>query len=112
MASFTALIANPAAYADPERRQAMEQLKVLLDGVLEARGKVLVKLNVAADALDRVIGLVPVDEGTDRLRAVRRQRLRGRDRRRQVGDQHADPGPVQGPGATDIIELPLSKIVH
>ena len=26
-------------------------------------------------------------------------------------DQHADPR-AQGPGATDIIELPISKIVH
>src|SRR5690606_36358564 len=36
MPSYTALIANPAAHDDPQRRQAMLQLKVLLDGVLEA----------------------------------------------------------------------------
>src|SRR5690606_39582301 len=47
--SYTELVANPAAYADPEKRHAMEQIKVLLDGVLEARGKVLVKLNVAKE---------------------------------------------------------------
>ena len=37
----------------------MLQLKTLLDGVLEARGKVLVKLNVADADLDAVIGLLP-----------------------------------------------------
>src|SRR5690606_13036270 len=58
MPSYTALIANPAAHDDPQRRQAMLQLKVLLDGVLEARGKVLVKLNVSRADLDAVIRLV------------------------------------------------------
>ena len=38
-----------------------------------------------------VIALRAVDEVADRVRAVRRGRLRGRDGRRQVGDQHADP---------------------
>ena len=55
--SYTALFANKAAFADPEKRHAMEQLKTLLDGVLEARGKVLVKLNVAEAQLDAVRGL-------------------------------------------------------
>ena len=54
--SYTELIANPAAYADPAKRHAMQQLLTLLDGTLEARGKVLVKLNVSDadfDARDR-----------------------------------------------------------
>ncbi|HEX6425009.1 MAG TPA: ATP phosphoribosyltransferase, partial [Acidimicrobiales bacterium] len=42
--SYTELVANPLAHADAGKRHAMEQIKVLLDGVLEARGKVLVKL--------------------------------------------------------------------
>ena len=37
----------------------MLQLKTLLDGVLEARGKVLVKLNVGRADLDAVIALLP-----------------------------------------------------
>ena len=37
----------------------MEQLQTLLHGVLEARGKVLVKLNVAEADLDAVIALLP-----------------------------------------------------
>ena len=44
--SRTELIANPAAAADPAKRHAMDQLLTLLQGTLEARGKVLVKLNV------------------------------------------------------------------
>ena len=59
LTSYTALIANPAAAADPTKQHAMEQIKTLLDGVMEARGKVLVKLNVGRDDLDAVIALLP-----------------------------------------------------
>ncbi len=57
--SYTELIANPDAYADPEKRKAMEQLQSLLTGALEARGRVLLKLNVDAADLDGVIALLP-----------------------------------------------------
>jgi ATP phosphoribosyltransferase len=111
MSSFTALIANPAAHADPARRRAMEQLKVLLDGVLEARGKVLVKLNVPADALDRVIGLVPS------MKAPTVSELFGRSGyavETVVAKSVINTliPALSEAGATDIIELPLSKIVH
>ena len=54
LVSHTELIANPAAAADPSKRHAMEQIFTLLQGTLEARGKVLVKLNVSAEQLDAV----------------------------------------------------------
>ena len=91
LVSYTELIANPVAYADPEKRKAMEQLQTLLTGALEARGRVLVKLNVDAadlDARDRAAAGAEVADGVE---AVRRGRLRGRDRGGQERDQHADP---------------------
>ena len=57
--SYTELIANPAAAADPPKRHAMDQLLILLQGALEARQNVLVKLNVAAESLHAVIGVLP-----------------------------------------------------
>ena len=50
--SYTELIANPAAAEDPAKRHAMGQIHTLLQGVLEARDKVLVKLNVGPGDLD------------------------------------------------------------
>ena len=44
------------------RRHAMQQLLTLLMGTLEARGKVLVKLNVSEADFDAVIALAAVDE--------------------------------------------------
>jgi ATP phosphoribosyltransferase len=111
LASFTALIANRAAHDDPAKRQAMLQLKVLLDGVLEARGKVLVKLNVGRDGLDEVIRLVPsmkaptvsvlFGEGGYAVETVVAKAV----------INTLIPA-LKDAGATDIIELPLSKIVH
>ncbi|MBV9254987.1 MAG: ATP phosphoribosyltransferase, partial [Actinobacteria bacterium] len=59
LVSFTELIANPEAYDQPDKRHAMNQILTLLQGSMEARGKVLVKLNVGSDDLDKVIELLP-----------------------------------------------------
>ena len=59
LTSYTEIVANPASYADPAKRHAMEQLKTLLDGVLDARGKVLVKLNVPKEHFEAVVAILP-----------------------------------------------------
>jgi ATP phosphoribosyltransferase len=111
LASFTALIANPVSHADPAKRQAMLQLKVLLDGVLEARGKVLVKLNVSGDRLAEVIRLVPS------MKAPTVSELFGQGGyavETVVAKSVINTliPALKDAGATDIIELPLAKIVH
>jgi ATP phosphoribosyltransferase len=110
LVSYTELIANPAAYADPDKRHAMGQIKTLLDGVLDARGKVLVKLNVGRDDLDRVIALLPA------LKLPTVSELFG-------GGGYAVETVVpkttintlipalKDAGATGILELPITKIV-
>ncbi len=57
--SYTELIAHPAAHSDPDKAKAMAQIHTLLQGVLDARGKVLVKMNVPTDSLDDVINVLP-----------------------------------------------------
>jgi ATP phosphoribosyltransferase len=111
LVSHTELIANPAAAKDPDKRHAMDQLFTLLEGSLEARGKVLVKLNVAAAQLPEVIEVLPS------LRSPTVSELFG-------GGGYAVETVVpkseinvlipalKDRGATDIIELALSKIVH
>ncbi len=111
LTSYTELVANPVSYAEPERRHAMEQIHTLLSGVLEARGKVLVKMNVPAGNLDKVIDLLPS------MKAPTVNELFG-------GHGYAVETVVlktemnilipdlRDAGASDIIELPLAKIVH
>ncbi|HEX2148833.1 MAG TPA: ATP phosphoribosyltransferase, partial [Actinomycetota bacterium] len=57
--SPTMLIANKQSWADPEKRQALEELKILIFGAVDARGKVLVKLNVGKDDLEQVLDVIP-----------------------------------------------------
>ena len=109
--SYTEVVANPAAYEVPEKRHAMEQIMTLLQGVLEARGKVLVKLNVSATDLDAVIAKLPA------MKAPTVNELyRGGGYAVETVVAKTDINvlipDLRDAGATDILELPLSKIVH
>ncbi len=111
LVSFTELIANPAAYEDPTKRHAMGQLHTLLQGTLEARGKVLVKLNVAASDLDSVIALLPA------LKAPTMSKLFGAEAYAletvvPKAEINILIPALKDAGASDIIEVALAKIVH
>ena len=112
LVSHTELIANPEAHRDPDKRHAMHQLHTLLQGTLEARGRVLVKLNVSEAQLDGVIDLLPA------LKSPTVSKLFGPSSGYAVetvvskADINVLIPALKDRGATDIIELPLSKIVH
>jgi ATP phosphoribosyltransferase len=109
--SYTELIANRVAAADISKRKAMEQIRTLLAGALEARGRVLMKLNVDREALDDVLAVLPA------LKAPTISELSG------AGGYAVEAVVAKAEinllipelkerGASGIIELPLSKIVH
>lgn len=57
--STTRLIANKLAYEDPLKKEEIIEITTLLGGVLAARGKVLIKLNVSEDNLESVVSMLP-----------------------------------------------------
>ena len=57
--SNTQLIANQAAWADPERREKIDNLSVMLSGAMAAYGRVGLMLNVRKPDLSAVLGLLP-----------------------------------------------------
>jgi ATP phosphoribosyltransferase len=57
--STTKFIANKTSYKDPWKKKKMEHVLLLLQGALEARDKVGLKLNVREKDLDRIVGLLP-----------------------------------------------------
>lgn len=59
MESSTKLVANIESWDDPEKRKAIEEIASLLLGVLEARGKTLIKLNIAKPKLKSLIKYLP-----------------------------------------------------
>ena len=111
MTSYTELIANPASAADPAKSHAMGQLHTLLEGVLEARGKVLVKLNVQPAQLDSVIELLPAMK-TPTVNELYAGQGYAVETVVPKSDINTLIPALRDQGATDIIELPIAKIVH
>jgi ATP phosphoribosyltransferase len=59
MKTNTKLIANRRAWEDPWKRQKIEQIRMLLNGSLEAMGKVGLKMNVSRENLGRLVVVLP-----------------------------------------------------
>jgi ATP phosphoribosyltransferase len=109
LTSEPVLIANREALADATKRAAVEDVRTLLLGALRAEGMVLIKLNVTEDRLQDVLAVVPsmkaptvsqLSEGGYAIETVVEKR----------GVNRLIPE-LKGAGATDILELPISKIV-
>jgi ATP phosphoribosyltransferase len=111
LTSYTELIANPDAAADPAKRHAMDQIKTLLDGVMEARGKVLVKLNVGEADLDKVIEILPSMKSPTVSKLFGDGGFAVETVVAKATINTLIPA-LKDAGASDIIELPLAKIVH
>jgi ATP phosphoribosyltransferase len=110
LTSYTELVANKDSWADPAKRHAMEQIMTLLTGTLEARGKVLLKLNVTAEAMDAVLALLPAAKsptisqlasGGFAVETVVVKR----------GINTLIPDLIDA-GASDLLEIPIAKIIH
>ena len=59
MESNTQLIANKKSWEDPEKRRKLEDMRMLLEGAINALGKVGLMLNVHKDNLQAVLGVLP-----------------------------------------------------
>ncbi len=57
--SSTKLIANLNSWRDPKKRRAIEEIATLLLGVIQARGKVLIKMNVLDKNVEKVVNDLP-----------------------------------------------------
>jgi ATP phosphoribosyltransferase len=108
--SRTQLIANKTAYKDASKRRAIEEITILLKGAIDARGRVLVKLNVDAERLAAVVAMLPAM----RAPTVSELAQPGFFAIETVVPKSAIntliPG-LKAAGAEDIVELPITKIV-
>jgi ATP phosphoribosyltransferase len=104
------LIANRGSAADEEKRRAMDDVTTLLLGALRAQGRVLIKLNVSEAQLKELLGVLPsmkaptvsplAEEGNYAVETVVEKSVVNR----LIPELKAH-------GASDILELPISKIV-
>jgi ATP phosphoribosyltransferase len=108
--SYTELIANPASHAEPAKAHAMGQLRTLLSGALDARGRVLLKFNVGRDQLDAVIAEVPAAKSPTVNELYGGQGYAVESVVPKQGINTLIPRLIDL-GATDLLELPILKIV-
>jgi ATP phosphoribosyltransferase len=59
MQTNTQLIANKIAWEDPQKREKIEQIALLLKGALLGEKMVGIKMNVPEDKLEGIVGLLP-----------------------------------------------------
>ena len=108
--STTRIIANHRAWDDPWKRRKISNLALLMKGVLLAEARVLIKMNVPKDRLEKVISLLPAmhaptinpltsDDWCSIESVVEETTVREIIPR------------LKEAGAADIIELPLNKVV-
>ena len=62
LVSTTRLIANHRAWADPFKREKMENMALLLHGAISAREKVGLKLNAPREKLEAVLKILPAEK--------------------------------------------------
>ncbi len=111
LTSTTRLIASKSAWADPDKRREIEEIRTLLLGVIEARGRVLLSMNVASDRLEQLIAVLPA------MKRPTVSKLYGSDDYEitTVADKcgvNVLIPQLKAAGAEDILELPISKIVR
>lgn len=109
MFTSTRLVANRESCADPARMKLMDEVKTLLLSAFEARGKVLLKLNVGGEQRDAVLAMLPAmrsptvsplaDGGFAVETVVLESAVAGLIPR------------LKDSGATGILEIPLGKVV-
>ncbi|HWC33243.1 MAG TPA: ATP phosphoribosyltransferase [Mycobacteriales bacterium] len=110
LTSRTELIANPASYADPEKRAAMEDIALLLQGAIRARGTVYLMLNVDASDLNGVLEVLPAMSSPTQTELAGGGYALGTVVPKQ-GVNTLIPA-LKAAGARDILELPIAKIVE
>jgi len=110
LTSYTELVANIAAHGDPEKRAAMEDIALLLRGAIEARGNVLLKLNVPAARLAAVTAMLPA-MSSPTITALARGDMNAVETVVPKRGVNTLIPALKGAGARDILEIPISKIV-
>src|SRR3954449_6753540 len=100
---------EPPSFEDADKRAAMEDIALLLQGAIRARGQVLLKLNVAGSDLDAVLALLPAMASPTVTQLAQGEMQAVETVVAKRGVNTLIPA-LKSAGASDILELPISKI--
>jgi ATP phosphoribosyltransferase len=110
LTSTTRLIANKQAMKDPWKKAKIESITLLLQGALEGREKVGLKMNIPRSSLDTILALLPAEKSptisslaNDAFVAV--EVILTEKAERELIPQ------LKKSGASGIITYPLNKVI-
>lgn len=109
--SSTKLIANKKSWADAQKSMDIEDIRMLLLSVIEARGKVLIDLNVHEDNLDTVVEALPSMKNPT-VNKLYKSDYYAVETVVSKDEVNILIPKLKSLGAEDILELDISKIVH
>ena len=109
--SRTMLIANKKSWEDPQKREMIENLNMMLQAALESEGKVGLKMNVPKAKLDELMSQMPA------MKKPTISHLYGEDwvAVEIIIDEKTVRNLIPSlkrAGAQDIIEYPLNKVIY
>ena len=110
MSSDVLLIGNDPSLADADRRRAMEDVRTLLLGAMAAKGRVLIKLNVSEHRLKRLLEVLPAMKAPT-VSSLAQEGEYAVESVVEKATVNTLIPLLKAHGATDILELPISKIV-
>lgn len=108
--SNTQFFANQVCLDDPEKKAIIDDMVMLVNGVLNGRKRVLLEMNCKESTIAKIVGLLPAMRSptVSQLYQSNDFAVRAAVKRNQVKD--LIPKLIKA-GATDILEIPIRKAI-
>lgn len=108
--STTRFIANHSAYADPWKKQKIDDIALMLNGAMAAEGKVGLMMNVPRDRLKQVLALLPAMQQPTISSLADENWVDVNTIVDEAVVRHIIPR-LKSAGARGIVEYPLNKVI-
>jgi ATP phosphoribosyltransferase len=109
--SNTQFIANTASWQDPAKRQQMQDIQMLLEGAINAMGKVGLMMNVERSSLQEVLNVLPALK-TPTISTLADENWLALNTILDESTVRTIIPRLKQAGASGIVEYPLNKIVN
>jgi ATP phosphoribosyltransferase len=110
LTSTTRFVANRIAWAEPWKREKMENIAMLLTGAIQARSKVGLKMNVPENRLSEIVGFLPAEKSPTVSRLADPAWVAVEVILEDRLERELIPA-LRRAGATGIITYPLNKVI-
>lgn len=110
LTSTTRFICSKSAWADPFKREKLENIAMLLQGAMQARSKVGLKMNCPEAKLAEIVGFLPAEKSPTVSRLSDKDWIAIEVILEEKQERELIPR-LKRAGATGIITYPLNKVI-